>query len=95
MKRYQANPDYVVRNIRGEKLLVPIAGDMGALDSLFTLNESATVIWDLASQGKSRDGILQALVAEFEVQPEEASRDLDQILNELVTIEALVPGEMS
>jgi hypothetical protein len=92
--QFQPNPDYVVRDIRGEKLLVPIEGDMGALDSLFTLNESASIIWDLASQGKSRDEIAQNLQAEFQVNLEEAEQDTDRILTELVTIEALLPREV-
>ena len=93
MTTFKANPDYVVRDIRGEKLLVPIAGDMGALDSLFTLNETAALIWDLASEGSPQTDIVQALQDTFDVSLEEAEQDTEQILSELVTLEALLPVE--
>jgi len=93
MTTYKPNPDYVVREIRGERLLVPIAGDMGTLDSLFTLNETATLIWDLASQGAGQKAIIQSLQDTFTVPHDEAAEDTRQILTELQALDALIPVE--
>lgn len=91
MKKYTANPNFVVREIRHEKLLVPISGDLDSLDSLFTLNETASRIWDLASQGNSRESIAQMLQEEFEVRTQEALADVDSVLQDLQQIQALLP----
>ena len=90
MITYRANSDYVQREIRGELLLVPIAGNMETLDSLFTLNPTAATMWKHTKEGASREEITNTLLSDFAVTPEEAAQDVDQFLKELTAIGALI-----
>ena len=74
----------------GEVLLVPIAGNMETLDSLFTLNPTAAAMWKHTRGGATREEITASLLSKFAVSPEEAAQDVDQFLKELTTIGALL-----
>jgi Coenzyme PQQ synthesis protein D (PqqD) len=60
----------------------------------FSFNETAIFVWRLlsAAPGKSRDELVAALAAEFEVQPEQAGGDVDALLD-LLKKERLVHAE--
>jgi hypothetical protein len=88
---YAPSPDVVSRQIRGEQILVPIAGSMDRLDSIYALNEVASLICRKASEGATDEAIAQAIAAEYEIAPETALADTKHILNELVTLGALKP----
>ena len=44
---YQQDPSIVSREIAGEVILVPIRNNVGDLESIYTLNETAARIWAL------------------------------------------------
>ena len=46
--RYQKDASIVSREIAGEVILVPIRQNMGDMESIFTLNETASRIWELS-----------------------------------------------
>jgi hypothetical protein len=58
---------------------------MSAVDStFFTLNEVATVIWQ-AADGRTplSDIVASKICKDFEVDPDQAGRDVEQFVNEL------------
>ena len=89
MSAYQHSDAFVVRSIRDERILVPIMGSMEALDSLFSLNDTAGLIWDLAGDGLDAPAIAKRVAAEYEVPEDKAQADTAKILDELLTIGAL------
>lgn len=93
MTKYVAHPDMVARRIRGECILVPIARTMEGLDSIITLNETAEFIRQQAAEGRDEVGIVEAVLATFELTPEQARADVAAVLQELVAIGALQPVE--
>jgi hypothetical protein len=47
------------------------------------LNETATRVWELLEPGATVDGLVEALVDEFEVDPAEARRDVEAVLSDM------------
>jgi hypothetical protein len=89
-KVYKKNDSIVSRKIGDEFILVPIRQDVGDLESIYTLNETGARIWELID-GKLRVGeIKESLVEEFEVEPEEAEKDLIEHLQQLEGIQAII-----
>ena len=88
-RRFQKSGDLVERKIRDEHLLVPIMKNMASLDSIYTLNETAAVIWRLATEGLPETEIAEHLSTEFDVSPEAAAADTRRVLDELVHLGAL------
>ena len=61
---------------------------MSATDStLFSLNETATLIWN-AADGKTslRDIVENKICAEFDIEPETAYRDAETLVTNLATL---------
>jgi hypothetical protein len=66
----------VTRRIAGETVIVPVRQDVADLDSIYTLNETGTFLWDLMDGRLTVAALIEALVAEFEVTPEAAAADV-------------------
>ncbi|MBU1726817.1 MAG: PqqD family protein [Candidatus Omnitrophica bacterium] len=82
-KCYQKNPDLVYRKIADEVILVPIKKNVGDLESIYTLNESAARIWELIDGKRGASHIRDELVRQFEISEEVAERDLMAFIEQL------------
>ena len=76
----------VTRRFGAETLLVPVCGGVGDLDSVFTLNAVGTSIWEAIAQPVTLDRLADLIAAEYDVDAEEARRDVDTFLAELTAL---------
>ena len=83
MKRFNKKSDLVTRDISGETIIVPVEGHVGDLDSIYTLNEVGSTIWALIDGQTSVDQIVAAICDQYEVTPEEARRDVVELIDSL------------
>jgi len=88
-ERYQKDPSIVAREIAGEMILVPIRQNVGDLESIYTLNETAARMWELLDGQRSLREIHGVIVDEFDVEAEEAQQDLLGFVAQLETIGAV------
>ncbi|MBU0494844.1 MAG: PqqD family protein [Chloroflexi bacterium] len=88
-ERYQKDPSIVAREIAGEVLLVPIRQNVGDLESLYRLNETAARMWALVDGQRTVGEIRDAIVAEFDIGPEQAQQDVTEFVAQLETIGAV------
>jgi hypothetical protein len=72
--------DLVTRCVAGETIIVPIRGNVGDLNSIYTLNEVGTKIWELIDGKGSVEQIVEAICDAYEVTPEEAEKDAFEFL---------------
>ena len=77
---YIARSRQVAARMLGEEMMI-----MSAVDStLFSLNETASAIWQAADGVTPLDQIVErAVCAEFDVAPEEALKDAESLAREL------------
>jgi len=75
--------EVVTRRIADETLIVPIAGGVGDLDAIYTLNEVAARVWELLEQPITAEQIVDAIVEEFDVTRERAVEDVSDLLETL------------
>jgi hypothetical protein len=80
---FQRRGDIVSRDVAGERLLVPIRGDLAAGQRVFTLNPVAACVWDGLDGAKNLGEILQGVVERFDVSREEAEADIGELMNAL------------
>jgi hypothetical protein len=71
------------REIAGETILVPVAGELARLQEFFVLDEVADFIWQRLDGKTSVDQLVAAVTSEFEVDPEVARSDLVAFVAEL------------
>ena len=75
---------FVTRQIAGETLIVPVAGHVTNLDSIYVLNEVASRIWTLLQQPTTTHRIAETLASEFDIAPDRAAEDVGEFLDSLV-----------
>jgi hypothetical protein len=75
--------DSVTRVIAGETLIVPVRSGVGDLDSIYTLNEVASRIWQLIDGRTPVERIVQTISQEYDVEPELAAQDCVKLLDSL------------
>jgi hypothetical protein len=80
----------VFRKIGQVCILVPIRQGVGDLESIYTLNETAALIWDLLDGRAKGTEIRDKITEEFDVTLEEAENDLVHHLKELASIKAII-----
>jgi hypothetical protein len=88
-KVYRKSDSIVFRKIGDEFILVPIRQNVGDLDSIYTLNETAARIWELIDGERSLDEIKSMMIEEFDVTPAEAEKDVIEHLQQLEGIKAV------
>lgn len=77
------------RQIAGETFLVPLGKMVYDSNGLFFLTEVGAFIWDLLPQVENEEQILDAVLAEYEVDPETARADIAAFLGKLKTMDIL------
>jgi hypothetical protein len=75
--------NFVTREIAGETIVVPIRGRTEDLDSIFTLNEQGTLIWNLLDGRTNVSQIVEAISKTYEVTEDEATKDTIDFLTSL------------
>jgi hypothetical protein len=91
--RYRRTEAFVARAIAGETVLVPIRRQIGDLESIYTLNEVATFIWERLAEPATVAEIARALEEAFAGDPAEMRSDLDTFLAELLDLGAIRPAD--
>lgn len=75
--------NFIVRNVAGENLVVPLSDSGVDFNAVITLNESGKLLWDVLVNGSDYDGLLAALTAEYEIDEATAKADLDKFIDSL------------
>jgi len=76
---------FVTREIGGETLIVPVTGHVMDLESIYVLNPVASRIWRLLRSPNTAEQLADVIADEFDVSPQEASRDVAEFLDSLST----------
>ncbi len=80
---YRRRDEVLARRIAGEAMLVPIRGELARLQCIFALSPVGEYIWGLLDGRKSLSDIVNAIVAEFDVDPATAQADALEFLGRL------------
>jgi hypothetical protein len=87
---YWKDPAIVARQIAGEMILVPIRQNVGDLESIYLLNETALFAWQRFDGSLTLGDIRDQITQEFEVNEQEAGQDLLELISDLERLGAVV-----
>lgn len=73
------NQEFVLREIAGDYILIPIASADDVFNGVITLNDTGAFIWKQIEDGKNIEDIVNALQNEYEVTGEIAKRDIQKL----------------
>ncbi|MGZ4788981.1 MAG: PqqD family protein [Terriglobales bacterium] len=80
---FRHNDSLVVRDLAGEKVIIPIRGKVGDLNNIYTLNRVANDIWNLLNGQRVVSEIVNRMQQEYEVDPVILAADVRRLLGEM------------
>ena len=87
MKR---NPNFLLRDVAGKQVLVPVGKAAAAFPGMITVNGSGKFIWELLEQEHSFDQVVAAMTDRYEVSAETAQKDAALFIERLKTVKAII-----
>jgi hypothetical protein len=81
--RFQAKPNYVLREIAGEHLLIPISLERDEQSQIAILSEGGKFLWNKLQQEHSIAELTEAMTEEYDVSAETAHSDILEFVNQL------------
>lgn len=76
----QIKNGFVLRNVLDEHMVMPAGDLIGKFDGTVVLNDVSAFVFEQLKEPVSREDILAAILAEYEVDEETAAKDLDALL---------------
>ncbi len=80
-KKYSIKQGFIVREIAGEYIAVPVDSSCGK--SIVVFNPVSYFLWQELKSEKSFDELLEAMLKNYEISEEEAKNDLNDFLVQL------------
>ena len=78
--KFVAAPDQVSSELAGESVILNLKTGL-----YFGLNEVGAKIWEQIQSPKTFQEICNAIIAEYEVSEEECKKDVEELLDEMIT----------
>ena len=85
----KAKNGFILRNIVGEHMLMPVDDNIGKFDGTVLFNDVSAFIWEKMSEPISRDDLLKAILDEYEVDEATAAADLDAVLKKFEELDII------
>jgi len=89
--RFVRNREVVARQIEGELVIVPIRRGVGDLNSLYTLNQVGSVLWNFMNEGHTIEEMVSRVCDEFEVTATQAQSDIQNFLDAMLEEKLVQP----
>lgn len=80
---------YMLRAVAGSYAVVPMGKEAADFNGMITLNEMGAFLWERLEKGATREELLEAVLAEYDVEEERALAGIDRFL-EKITAEKFV-----
>ena len=84
MTVYKASSKYLYSEIDSEAVILDVNSG-----TYFGLNEVSNRIWQLLQTPTASDRLIEQIIEEYEVAPEEAKRDVQNLLHDMLNAELL------
>ena len=85
----KVSDQFIMRTIAGENILIPVGDAAISGKGLIIFSESGAFIYQKLKDGYTREEIVEALTAEYEVSADKVSKDVDAFLNQMRQLKML------
>jgi hypothetical protein len=69
--------DLILRCIAGEHVVIPIGNNVATFNGIISLNDTACFLWQKVQSQVSREELVTSLLDEYEVDEDQAGKDID------------------
>ena len=82
--------DFLLRDVAGALVIVPVGAAVSAFPGMITMNATGAYIWELLETEQTEDSLVAALVARYEVEKDRARADVQAFVGKLKPTGAIV-----
>jgi len=82
-KVFVRSQSVVSRVVAGETLIVPVRGKVGDLASIYSFNETASLIWKMLESPRTPAELSAAVSRAYDVGMERAAQDVERFLSDM------------
>lgn len=75
--------NFVLRQVAGTWVVLPLGAETVNFSGMLQLNESGAMLWRVLEEGGSQDALVEALLGEYDVTREQAEADVQEFLAKL------------
>jgi len=79
----QIKSEFMLKNVAGSFIVVPIGENSVNFNAMITLNESGAFLWNELSEDKTEDQLVSALTAEYDVDEATARKDISRFIESI------------
>lgn len=79
----QIREGLVLRRIADLDVVIPIGNNIADFNGIISLNETAAFLWKRLTLKEELPHIMEALIEEYDVNPEIARKDIEQFIEQL------------
>lgn len=90
MSEMKVSEDVLAAHLAGEAVLLNLADK-----SYYRLNETAAFVWSEIEKGSDRKQILARILETYDIAPDDAAKEVDAVLNDLVARKLVTACETS
>jgi len=83
---FQLKSKFVTREVGNELIVVPLSANVAQMNELFTLNETAKVIWENLNEGIDMPTLIQTITDTFDIDKYTAEKDIELFLRRLESL---------
>ena len=83
MTEMEIKKQVVLRSVAGEFMLIPVGETVFEYNGIFMLTESGKFLWENIEKGAEADQLKQLLMAEYDIDSETASADVEDFIEML------------
>ena len=84
------NPEFILYDVAGNHVLMPIGHSAVSLDGIVNLNDVGASLWEKLAEETSYSGLFQYVISRYDVGEETAAADLKAFLDVLRKAGAIV-----
>lgn len=86
----RASPNYILREIADEIMLVPVGVSAAKLNGMILLNKTGGSIFKALAEERTLEELTAIIAREYEIDTETARGDIDEFLQNLRQVDALI-----
>ena len=81
--------NFMLRKVADSYVVVPVGRQTLDFNGIINLNETGAFLFELLQKGASRDGLVEKLLGEYEVERDRAQADVDKFIQSVKDADVL------
>ncbi|MBE5749593.1 MAG: PqqD family protein [Clostridiales bacterium] len=74
---------FILREVAGSYIVVAVGSAVKEFNGVINLNETGAFLWKILEKGAEKEDLISALLAEYEVEEELATKDIEKFIEKL------------